>query len=68
MEKDLEKLSALYDGELDEKDSRETLNKIGFDEDLKKIFHKFGIISEIAQKNSRQIKSKVSFLSYTIFV
>ena len=40
MDKDLETLSALYDGELDEREARINLEKISLDEKLKNTFHK----------------------------
>ena len=46
MDKDLETLSALYDGELDERDTRINLDKISLDEGLKNTFHKLGVITE----------------------
>tara|TARA_B100000686_G_C16665015_1_gene903102 strand:- start:412 stop:1104 length:693 start_codon:yes stop_codon:yes gene_type:complete len=62
MDKDLEKLSALYDGELTREEMQENLKKLNLDEDFKKTFHRFGIISEIVQRNSNQDTSKVTFL------
>mgnify|MGYP001355235410 CR=1 FL=1 len=38
MDKDLETLSALYDGELDEREARINLEKISLDEKLKNTF------------------------------
>ena len=63
MDKELEKLSALYDGELTQKEMQENLEKLNLDEDLKNTFHKFGIISELFQRNANQKTSKVAFLS-----
>ena len=63
MDKDLETLSALYDGELDERDTRINLEKISLDEGLKKTFHKLGVISELVQRNTSQKDSKIRFLS-----
>ncbi len=62
MNKELEKLSALYDGELTHEEMQENLKKLNLDEDLKKTFHRFGIISELVQRNSEQNTSKVIFL------
>tara|TARA_B100000287_G_scaffold413616_1_gene445334 strand:- start:697 stop:1389 length:693 start_codon:yes stop_codon:yes gene_type:complete len=62
MNKELEQLSALYDGELSQKEMRENLEKLHDDENLKKTFHRFGIISELVQRNSQQNTSKVVFL------
>ena len=62
MDKDLETLSALYDGELDERDTRINLEKISLDEGLKNTFHKLGVISELVQRNASQKDSKIGFL------
>jgi hypothetical protein len=62
MDKDLEKLSALYDGELSSKEIQEGLAKMNADEDLKNTFQKFGLISDIVQRHSEKKTSKVSFL------
>lgn len=63
MDKDLETLSALYDGELDEREARINLEKISLDEKLKNTFHKLGVISELVQRNTTQKSSKIRFLS-----
>ena len=63
MDKDLETLSALYDGELDERDTRINLDKISLDEGLKNTFHKLGVISELVQRNIPQKASKIRYLS-----
>jgi len=62
MDKDLEKLSALYDGELSPKETQEVLAKMNADEDLKNTFQKFGFISDIAQRHLAQKTSKVLLL------
>jgi len=61
MNKELEKLSALYDGEITHEEMQENLKKLNLDEDLKKTFHRFGVISELVQRNSEQNTSKVTF-------
>ena len=62
MDKDLEKLSALYDGELSSKETQETLAEMNADEDLKNTFQKFGLISDLVQRHSDQKTTKVFFL------
>ena len=52
MDKDLEKLSALYDGELSYKEIQEGLDNMHEEPDLKDIFHKFGLISELVQRQA----------------
>ena len=62
MDKDLEKLSALYDGELSSREIKEGLAKMKEDEGLKNTFQKFGLISDIVQRHSEQKSPKISFL------
>jgi hypothetical protein len=62
MDKDLEKLSALYDGELSSKEIQESLVEMSADEDLKNTFQKFGLISDLVQRHSEQKTTKVIFL------
>ena len=62
MDKDLEKLSALYDGELSYKEITEGLEKINEDPGLKETFHKFGLISDLVQRQAEQKNSKIIFL------
>ena len=62
MDKDLEKLSALYDGELSSKETQEGLAKMNADVELEKTFEKFGLISDIVQRHSEQKTSKVLLL------
>src|SRR5210317_105510 len=61
MDKDLEKLSALYDGELSYKEIQEGLDKMHEDQGLKETFHKFGLISELVQRQTKQNTSKLLF-------
>ena len=62
MNKDLEKLSALYDGELSSKDMQDSLAQMNADEDLKNTFQKFGLISDLVQRHSEEKTSKILFL------
>jgi hypothetical protein len=62
MDKDLEKLSALYDGELSSKDMQDSLAKMNADEGLKNTFKKFGLISDLVQRHSEEKTSKILFL------
>ena len=62
MDKDLEKLSAFYDGELSSKEIQESLVEMNADEDLKNTFQKFGLISDLVQRHSDQKTTKVFFL------
>ena len=62
MDKDLEKLSALYDGELSSSDTQESFAQMNANESLKETFQKFGHISDVVQRHSKQKNLKVSFL------
>tara|TARA_B100000524_G_scaffold304283_1_gene179327 strand:- start:499 stop:1191 length:693 start_codon:yes stop_codon:yes gene_type:complete len=62
MDKDLEKLSALYDGELSPNEIQESFAKMNVDEGFRNTFQKFGLISDIVQRHSEQKTPKVSFL------
>ena len=65
MDKDLEKLSAMYDGELSYLEIQEGLDKMHENPDLKETFHKFGLISELVQREAEQKNSKIiSFKDY----
>ena len=61
MDKDLEKLSALYDGELSYAEIQEGLDKMHEDPGLKDTFHKFGLISELLAREAEQKNSKIIF-------
>ena len=45
MDKDLEKLSAFYDGELSRVEMQEIIKEMDSDEKLKNTFHKYGAVS-----------------------
>ena len=62
MDKNLEKLSAFYDGELSHNEMQEILKDMDSDEDLRNTFHKFGVISELMQRYPDQQNSKIYFL------
>lgn len=62
MDKDLEQLSALYDGELSHKEIHEGLKKMNEDPRMKETFHKFGLISELVQRKTQKKSSRVLFL------
>jgi len=62
MDKDIEKLSALYDGELSSKETQEVLAKMNADDSLKNTFQKFGLISDLIERHSAQKPSKVLLL------
>ena len=62
MDKDLEKLSALYDGELKRNEMQEILKEMDSSQDLKNTFKKFGVISDLMQRNSARQSSKITYL------
>ena len=62
MDNDLEKLSALFDGELSLQETQEVLAKMNTSKDLKNNFQKFGLISDLVQRHSAQKTSKVLLL------
>ena len=62
MDKDLEKLSALYDGELSYKEIQEGLDKMHEDPGLKETFYQFGLISDLVQRQAEQKNLKILFL------
>ncbi len=60
MDKNLEKLSSLYDGELSHNEMQEILKAMDSDEGLKNTFYRFGVISELFQRQSDQKNSKIT--------
>ena len=60
MDKNLEKLSLLYDGELPHNEMQEILKEMDSDEGLKNAFYRFGVISELMQRHSDQNNSKIT--------
>ena len=62
MDKDLEKLSALYDGELKRNEMQEILKEMDSNQDLKNTFKKFAVISDLMQRNSARQSSKITYL------
>ncbi len=62
MDKDLEKLSALYDGELKRNEMQEILKEMDSSQDLKNTFKKFGVISDLMQRNSARQSSKITYI------
>ena len=59
MNKNLERLSALYDGELSRDEMQEILKEMDSDNSLRTTFHRFGVISELVQRHSDQQNSKI---------
>ncbi len=62
MDKNLEKMSALYDGELSKNEMQEIIKEMDSDESLRNAFYKFGLISELMQRYSEQQNSKITYL------
>ena len=63
MTKELEKLSALYDGEINKGDFQENIARLNKDPQLKKTFNRYGLISDLVQRNAKKQESKVILLS-----
>ena len=63
MTKELEKLSALYDGEINKDDFQENIARLNKDPQLKKTFNRYGLISDLVQRNAKKQESKVILLS-----
>ena len=63
MDKELEKISALYDGELTPKEMRETLKNLESNKEIKQKFKEFGVISDIFQRQSNQYKKNILYIS-----
>ena len=53
MTKDLEKLSAWYDGEISQEDFDKGLESLGSSSESKKILHQYAILSELMQRKSK---------------
>ena len=62
MDNDIEKLSALYDGELNKTETQDGFEQLSNDDSLKKIFSNFGLISQVVQRNTNKNTSKIKFL------
>ena len=62
MDKNLEKMSALYDGELPQNEMQEIIKEMDSDESLRNAFYKFGLISELMQRHVEQQNSKITYL------
>ncbi len=62
MDKNLEKMSALYDGELSQNEMQEIIKEMDSDESLRNTFYKFGVISELIQRHSEQQNSRITYL------
>ena len=63
MTKDIEKLSAWYDGEISKEDFDKGLENLGSSPDSKKILHQYAILSELMQRKSKPQASKLAQLS-----
>ena len=58
MTKELEKLSALYDGEINKGDFQENIARLNKDPQLKKTFNRYGLISDLVQEMQRSKSQK----------
>jgi negative regulator of sigma E activity len=62
MTKDIEKLSAWYDGEISQEDFDNGLENLGSSSESKKILHQYAILSELMQRKSKPQVSKLAHL------
>ena len=62
MTKEIEKLSAWYDGEISQEDFVQGLESLGSDTENKKILHQYAILSELMQRKSKPQDSKITQL------
>ena len=63
MTKDIEKLSAWYDGEISQEDFDKGLENLGSSSESKKILHQYAILSELMQRKSKPQVSNLAQLS-----
>ena len=63
MTKDIEKLSAWYDGEISKEDFDTGLENLGSSPESKKILHQYAILSELMQRKSKPQASKLAQLT-----
>jgi negative regulator of sigma E activity len=62
MTKDIEKLSAWYDGEISQEDFDKGLENLESSSESKKILHQYAILSELMQRKSKPQVSKLAHL------
>jgi hypothetical protein len=62
MTKDIEKLSAWYDGDISQEDFDNGLENLGSSSESKKILHQYAILSELMQRKSKPQVSKLAHL------
>jgi len=62
MTKDIEKLSAWYDGEISQEDFDKGLENLESNPESKKILHQYAILSELMQRKSKPQVSKLAQL------
>ena len=62
MTKDIEKLSAWYDGEISQEDFDNGLENLGSSSESKKILHQYAILSELMQRKSKPQVSNLAQL------
>ena len=65
MTKDIEKLSAWYDGEISQEDFDKGLENLGSSSESKKILHEYAILSELMQRKSKpQVSNLAQLIDY----
>ena len=65
MTKDIEKLSAWYDGEISQEDFDKGLENLGSSSESKKILHQYAILSELMERKSKpQVSNLAQLIDY----
>ena len=65
MTKDIEKLSAWYDGEISQEDFDKGLENLGSSSESKKILHQYAFLSELMQRKSKpQVSNLAQLIDY----
>ena len=64
MDKKLEEISALFDGELDQKELEKSLANVRTDPELKDTLHQFALISELMQRKVQKSSKVIQLFRY----
>ena len=60
MTKEIEKISAWYDGEVSQQDFDNGLEELALDPENKKILHRYALLSELMQRQSQSQPSMIA--------
>ena len=64
MTKEIEKISAWYDGEVTQEDFDKGLKDLALDPENKKILHRYALLSELMQRQPQSTPSIVARFAY----